>query len=268
MGDKVEKILGKKINKRRHKGRKISFLFLVVCIILFALIIINISDLFSSILTHEKSLFYKEKIEIPSYSVYAVSIKHFNLEPDAENFAYSISQKGGMGVVYESGEFYCLASIYPTLLEAQEVRDNLVILGYSPRILNIKVQEISVNYKGDGKENIEQSLNIFKECFLELYNMDIDLDKGNVERVNVNGIVATLCSKVKDTQNRFLNSKNSLSENIKSKISQGLSHLYERLEEILLSEKRDYEFTSLIKQNMFDIIITIKNITDDFVTSE
>ena len=261
-GGKVEKILGKKINKRRYKGRKISFLFLVVCIILFALIIINISDLFSSILTNEKSLFYKDKIEIPSYSVYAVSIKHFELETDAENFAHTIIEKGGMGVVYESGEYYCIGSIYPTLLEAQEVRDNLIILGYSPRILNIKVQEIAIDYKGDEKESTIHALNIFRESFLELYNMNVDLDKGNIERVNVNGIVATQCLKVKDIQNKFLNSNNSLSENIKTEIGQGLNHLYESLEEILLTDKTDLEFTSLIKQNMFDIILTIKNITD------
>ena len=253
----------KKFGKRRYKGRKkLVFLFYFICVILFCLIIINLSDLFSSILTNEKSLFYKDKIEIPSYSVYAVSIKHFELETDAENFAHTIIEKGGMGVVYESGEYYCIGSIYPTLLEAQEVRDNLIILGYSPRILNIKVQEIAIDYKGDEKESTIHALNIFRECFLELYNMNVDLDKGNIERVNVNGIVATQCLKVKDIQNKFLNSNNSLSENIKTEIGQGLNHLYESLEEILLTDKTDLEFTSLIKQNMFDIILTIKNITD------
>ena len=117
------RLRNKKINTKNKK--KLSFLFIFIFLILFFLLIINFSDIFSTIITHKGSLFSNYKIETTSFSVYGVSIKDFNNSEEATEYSQYVIERGGAGFIYESGEHFVLANAYQSLNEAQEIKANL-----------------------------------------------------------------------------------------------------------------------------------------------
>ena len=136
-------IKNKKVKNLLKTNKKLSVSFVFLAVILFFLLVVNISDIFSSVITNKNSLFFTQKIELPSYSVYALSVDDFKTYEEAQNFSVSVQQNGGAGVVYESGEKFVFVSAYPTLIEAKEIQENLINLGFNARIVNIKIDGIS-----------------------------------------------------------------------------------------------------------------------------
>lgn len=236
--------------RKSHKFLSIFITFLLVLISFF--LIFNISDIFSSLITHKKGLFFVDRIEVTSYNIYGVSSKDFESEEDANNYASTIINQGAMGEVYHHGEYFVLVATYPTLLEAQEVQNNLINLGYNARIVNIFVKEFKHDYRGSDKALIEQSLYKFREIYYSLYNIDIDFDKGNLSRSSFTGKVAQILTEITAFCSRVSSSQ--ISKEIKENLTNSFSSVIDLLEEVLYSPYSNFETSSLLKRNMFQIV--------------
>ncbi|NCB48331.1 MAG: hypothetical protein EOM55_01690 [Clostridia bacterium] len=243
--------------KRRilsKNGKKLSFLFIFVGILMFFLLIVNISDIFSSLITSEKSLFLIDKIEKSSYNVYCVSFDDFENEEEAENCCDEIRLLGGMGVVFRRGEYFALTSIYPTLIEAQEIQQNLLEMEYNAKVVKLEVKAISKEYKGSNKELIGRGLQSFREIFIALYETCIKFDKNLINESQVKGNLAEIWTKNKNLQKSFENAQMSLTDEEKNLILDLMSDTNDTVEQTLLFSGEKLQLSSLLKQSCFDIV--------------
>ncbi len=247
--------------KNNKKG---AIFFILISILLFFLLIINISDIFSSIITKQKSIFINDKIEISSQCVYAVSAYDFMTKEEAESSAIQVENNGGMGLVYKNGEYFVLASCYPTLIEAQEIKDNLLLLGYNAKILNIKIDSLSFDYNGENADFIKTIFNSFREIFLKLYEIDIDYDKDLLNKANINGRLAVIIMQNNDFIKKLDETKTSLSNEEKGILKQAYLDINEFLNNIILSNYEKLQLTSLIKKSMMEIVFIYQNVFSSF----
>jgi len=254
---------------KRHllakKGKKLSFLFFFLCILLFFLLIINVSDIFSSLITSEKSLFLIDKIEKTSYNAYCVSYADFDSEQEAQTYCEEISQMGGMGIVFHKGEYFALTSIYPTLIEAQEIQKNLLEMGYDAKVVKLEVKSISKDYKGNNKEIIIDCLQSFREIFLTLYDTCSDFDKNLTNESQVKGELAKIWTENKNLQNNFAQTQVNLTDEEKNLILELMSDANDLVEEALLFTGEKLQLSSLLKQICFDIVQQNIYLTENFV---
>ena len=157
---------------KKHKRRSLFFGFLFLVILCF--LIINISDIISSIITNSRSIFVKNKIEIPSYSGYAVAVETDN--ENIKNISKIIENLGGAGIDYEK-ENCSLISMYPTLLQAKEIQNNLVMLGNQVQIVTFCINGISKKYTAKGINDIITSIKYYKTIYKQLFNLSVNFDK-------------------------------------------------------------------------------------------
>lgn len=248
----------KKINRRTAK--KISFLFIFACLILVLLIVVNFADIFSSIITHKGSLFSVTKIETASYSVYGVSIKDYNNQDDASSYALSVSQKGGAGYVYQSGEYFVLGNAYQSLNEATEIKENLQNLGYNARIVNIKVNAISKTYRGNNIKLLTQSLNWFRNCYNSLYEECLNFDKNLSTRNQTNSVIANVLTSLTSLNLELNELKGSSDKELANAIIPHLKTCKEMLENLLYTKNQNLTFSSQIKCTSIQIVLQNSNL--------
>lgn len=251
-------ILPSKNVKKAQKKNKIKNIFFILLFILIDLIVVfNLSDIFSSIITHKRGIFFNEKIEFNSFSFYCVSLKHFQNEIDATNFANKISCKGAMGKVYKNGEYYVLANIYPNLIEAQEIKENLIDLGYDARIVKLSSPLISLNYKGKNKSLILDCLNFLKQTPINLCNFSIDFDSKNIKKSTLNGKLACLLEQSSDILGTFSQSKTKNDEKLYKKLQGIFENLDKKIEKVVLLEDNFESCACNLKQTIFEIVLMI-----------
>ncbi len=247
--------LTKKSFKKSKKLKKFSILFVLsFTLILFALII-NFSDIFSSIITNKNSLFYSDKIEVASYSVYAVSIKDFSNIEEASKYSEKVKEQGGAGYIYESGEKFVLLFGYPNLIEAKEIQNNFIELGYNSRIVNLKVDAISHRYKGENGNNIELSVKFFRNLYQELYQSCIEFDKNNLNKTQLNTLIVQNLTKISNFSKILENKKRGVDAKITNIITNKFEKIENLLKEILHFEKDDVLLTSKIKEVCLKIVL-------------
>ncbi len=245
-----------KINVKKNKLKQILFVFLFILIDL--LIVFNLADIFSSIITKEKGIFSSDKIEINSYSFYCVSSKHFLDEKQATLYADEIALKGAMGRVYKNGEYYVFAGIYPTLIDAQEVKENLLDLGYEARIVTFSIPSVLEKYKGKSKDILTNSIGVLKETVISMYNFCEDFDGGNIKRSNLNGKLACLCEKIDDATKNFSSNLSGLDKNFCQTVLCQLEFTRNKVGEVILFGEDFEKCSSLLKNNIFDIVLSLK----------
>lgn len=253
-------IKNKKVKNLLKTNKKLSVLFVFLAVILFFLLVVNISDIFSSVITNKNSLFFTQKIELPSYSVYALSVNDFKTYEEAQNFSLSVQQKGGAGVVYESGEKFVFISAYPTLIEAKEIQENLINLGFNARIVNIKIDGISKEYKGSNCEDIIAILNYFRSSFSKLYETTILYDKNEISLTQVNSVLADLLTQLSTIQNKLNKFKQNEDLTLKQIISVPIGKTKSSLEDALYYAKNDLIFTSKLKQIYISFALSNKEV--------
>ena len=252
--------LKKRVKRNKNfKLRSIIFSFLLTVVFLF--FILNLSDIFSSLITNRGSLFSSKKIECSSYNVYAVSITHFDNEIQANQAAIQVSNQGGAGVVYHNAEFFVLTSCYPTLAYAQEVSENLKALGHNSKIVCLNVEEILCDYKGKNSSLFLNSFQIYKSCFNTLYELSLQLDKKQVDYIDVN---SNLMQKIKQTQSLKNQLENLTQESDKELKQTSLIYLTE-LENILNSGIEAVDFGNNYTANLKQILIKIVVLNQQFV---
>ena len=206
----------------------------------------------SSIITHKGSLLYKDHLQVPSYTIYGVSLDEFKDEFDANTYAKSVQKKGGMGQVYQSGEYYVLAQAYPTLSQALEVQDNLINLDYNSKVVAINVPAIDLVYKGDNKTNAKLTFLQFKNIYNSLFSLCISFDAGNITRVNFNGKLAYILSQ--NMEHIKCIPTLGLEENQEKQLTLSLKNVNAYLEQVLYDSSSDTLVSSLIKRQMLCVV--------------
>ncbi|MBQ9792407.1 MAG: hypothetical protein IJW32_01490 [Clostridia bacterium] len=255
-------LMQKKAKMRRNliKNSKFSLIFTIFFIILFFLLVINVSDIFSSLITNKNSIFFTQKLEVPSFSIYAVSINDFDNSYQAGEYAKAVKEKGGAGFVYQSGEHFVFVSSYPSLSEAKEIKQNLLDLGYKSRIVNLKVDAILTTYKGNNLQHFLSSVNFFRKAYNTLQIQTISFDKKEASQSQVNSCLAKLL----DENINLLNTMQSLSQNqdlpLKQEISVPLKEVKTLLESLLCFAGEDIEYTSKLKQTCLEIVLKNKDL--------
>lgn len=246
----------KNFPKRQIKSQNRSKVGIFVAIfgtILFCMTCFVASDLISSVITHEGSIFIPSKIEIPENMLYCVSICDYETEDDAKIAAQVVQGKGGMGRVYRGGEFFVLVAGYPTLIEAQEVRDNLCQMGNNARIVNIKIPELTLGYHGKNKQEIEQILRFPRQVVLEIYNLILNYDDGNLPTGTLNASLVSLFQKSRQNEEKFSSLKLKLPGKSKKAILNCLNAISTTLNNCILSKTDTNAKTSALKCAMFEI---------------
>lgn len=245
--------------------KKISFLFIFIGSLLFFLIIINISDIFSSLLTSEKSLFLVDKIEATSYNAYCVSSADFDNEEEAQIHCEQIKQIGGMGIVFKKGEYFALTSIYPTLIEAQEIQKNLIELDYEAKVVKLEVKNILKEYKGKNKEIVAECLHSFKEIFLSLYESCIKFDKNLINESQLKGKLAEVWTKNDNLINELKENQVNLNSKEKNFVLNLMIESSEIIEDIILFKDDKMQLSSKVKQGCFFIVQLNMLLAENFV---
>lgn len=249
-----------KIRRNLMKNSKFSLIFTIFFIVLFFLLIINVSDIFSSLITNKNSIFFTQKLEVPSYSVYAVSINDFDNLSQAEEYANAVKEKGGAGFVYKNGEHFVFVSSYPSLSEAKEIKQNLLDLGYKSRIVNLKIDAVLTNYKGNRLQLFLSSINFFRKAYNTLQTQTINFDKSEFSQSQINSCLAELLNE----NINLLNTMQSLSQNqdlpLKQEISVPLEEVKTLLESLLCFAGEDIEYSSKLKQTCLEIVIKNKEL--------
>lgn len=252
-------ILSKSQRKYRkiksNRAKKLSFLFIFVCLMLVFLIVVNFADIFSSIITHKGSLFSVNKIETSSYSVYGVSIKDYANEEDALNYANSVTNKGGAGYVYQSGEYFVLGNAYQSLNEATEIKENLLKLGYNARIVNIKVDAICKTYRGNNSKSLTACLNWFRNCYNSLYEEGLNFDKNLSNRNQTNSCLANVLTSLAQLNIELNSFKSAADKDIKNAVSPHFKACKELLENLLYNKDSDLIFSSKMKFVSIQIVL-------------
>ena len=253
----------KKIFKKRKNFSKSLFsvknksilgiLLTIFVAILFCLVCFVASDFVSSIITHEGSLLVSSKLEIPANTLYCVSICDFETEFDAKIASESVEKQGGMGEVYQDGEFFVICACYPTLIEAQEVRNNLCTEGNNARIVNFKIPELNFSYKGKNKKKIEQILRFPREIVLALYDLILQYDGGELPLGTLNANLAELYQKSRDFEENFAKIKTNLSKNDQNSIFKMLKFTTSIINNAILTKNDSNIKTSTLKKAMFKI---------------
>ena len=250
----------KKRSKRQKKssysskfGSKIGLSAVVIGIVLTCAICFVLSDFVSSLITHESSIFVQSRIEIPSNTVYCVSICDFEVEEDAFAVASVVEQKGGMGEVYQSGEYFVLCACYPTLAEAQEIRDNLCAEGNSARIINLKAPALDIAC-GKKKSELEHILQFPRKTALAIYELILQYDDGAMPLGTLNANLATLYQEAKQMEDNFALLNVNLGSKNKEEISKTLAYLSGQINSAIMSSGTSYTKSSTLKKTMFRIL--------------
>lgn len=248
---KRKKILKQSISAKNKS--KLGIFLTIFGIILFCLVCFVASDFVSSVITHEGSIFASSKIEIPENTLYCVSICDFETENDAKIASESVEKMGGMGEIYQNGEFFVICACYPTLIEAQEIRDNLCAEGNNARIVNFKIPELNLTYQGKNKNQIEQILRFPREIVLSIYDLVLQYDSGALPLGTLNANLAEFYQKSRNFEENFANLKTNLSKNDQNSILEVLKFISNAINDAILT-KNDHNFkTSTLKKAIFKI---------------
>ena len=249
---KKRKNLSKSHNSLQNRS-KIGIFVAIFGTILFCLVCFIASDFVSSVITHEGSLLVRSRIEIPANTLYCVSICDYETEIDAKTAAESVRKHGGMGEVYQSGEFFVICASYPTLIEAQEIRDNLCAAGKNARIINYKIPELDFAYQGKNKREIEQILHFPREIVLSIYDLILQYDDGALPLGSLNANLAALYQKSRNFEENFTKLKTKLSTTDKNAIIETLKFITSTINDTIMTKGNSNLKTSMLKKAMFKI---------------
>lgn len=227
--------------KGKFWGVVYGFLFVVTLISL----VVSLSDLLSSAITHTGSLFLRENFSVPSYSMYCVSCEKFKNQDDAIRYANNLKDKGGLGEVLRDGEYYAIVSVYPTLLEAKEIEENLKTLGYNANIKPVTAREIKTRERGD-LAKLKEFVDLPRETFLRVYNLGLLLDKGKLTKLELDGNLSVLIDKLdKETKDCGSDFSGELKNNLK--FARGV------LSDLVSFRGSDLEISSAVKLACYKI---------------
>lgn len=150
--------------------------FATFSIILGILLSLSLGYLLSTFIV-STNLFQTSKVETVEKTYYLMSIAQFDNEQDIQKEQYQ--SQNCAGYIYENnGKFHVIASIYKNENDAELVKNSLKNNGYSPEILKISIDKLTVsgNFSTEEENILKNCLNIKETIFDNLYDIAISLD--------------------------------------------------------------------------------------------
>ncbi len=249
--------------KTKNKKKIISFskiLTIIFCTLAIGLTF-SLADLFSSLITVGGFTFTSSDISIAKYTTYAVCTKSATTQASATEYANLTKQQGGAGYLYLANDCYnVVASIYENRPDAEKVVSNLKENNITSFIVQIDIPAISLNSNltEQEKTTLENSINIFKNTYKQLYDISISLDTAIITEVNakltINKLGSDVLSQINNFNTIFGNTYNVEFLNIKTK----LNKLSENINELISTSVPP--LTSHIKYTYCSALFLLKDL--------
>lgn len=254
----MPKIFGKKgkNNTTKKEVKQIAFLILIIMFCVF--FAFNLTDSLKKVITNNYGSFQSQKIEVSSCYYYAVSVCDFDNRNDANNFAVRVKSYGGAGVVYNSGKYYVFASIYPSLIEAQEIQNNLCALSYDAKIVNLKVSNLSKSYFGNNGKIFCEAISFFRLAFENIYNLVLSFDEGKMSKSEVEKKLVLQNANLANIKNKLLQTNDRVLNGAKNVILKSLGQLKVIIQDAINYPKEG--FSSFLKFCCFNIVFEHQNL--------
>ncbi|MBQ3047991.1 MAG: hypothetical protein IJD48_03140, partial [Clostridia bacterium] len=186
-------------------------------------------------------------------------IADFDNQIQANQMAGQVVNMGGAGVVYNRGEYFVFTSSYPTLDCAQEVSQNLKDLGYKSKIITLNIDSISFEYKGKNSDAILECFQIFKKCYLDLYDLSVAFDKLQCDYTEVNSKILLKQKVISQIGLKLSNTAQELK--IKDICQTRLTNLSNLLNIAIKTANSNNNYTSNLKQ----VLIKLAILNQEFV---
>lgn len=242
-----------KIYRRRFKGKRKSFLFIIFILLIGVIVAFNIADIISSMIIGKGSIFYNGNMYIPSKTFYAISCNSFSKKDDAILLAGDVASKGGAGYVYQSGDYYVLLSMYSSQVDAQSVKEKLKEDKIDAKIININIPKLEIKFS-DSDKNVSLLAEEFLKVFEFLYDLSVKYDSGGISYEQCKVYLTTKIAELEFVKNLSPTTKEGLAVKNKS------LKMVEILKNLTLVEKEGYLLNSSIKYAYFEIVFDYINL--------
>lgn len=199
----------------KQKGKvKSKILAILFCLIsIFIVIFFSIS--FSNFLTISKIVNINTNYIYENKVLYGLSLYQTNKIDDANTFSVDVKKQGGAGYIYlDNMTYYVLSSVYKTNQDAQKVKNNLESNGFTTSVVKIELKNINfkANLSQKSSKVLGESLNLFYENYVSLYNISVEYDKQNIDLIKVkekyNNLASSNAKKIETFNNYFNSSTN------------------------------------------------------------
>ncbi len=253
----MPKIFGQGNNIKSKKEAKQIVLLIIIVMVCVVFAFSAVGNL-QRIITNTSGVFKRQRIEVSSCFYYAVSVEDFDNLEDANNFAVKVKNAGGAGVVCNMGEFFVFSSVYPTLIEAQEIKENLKNLGYGAKIVNLKTLGLTKPYFGNNLNIFCKALIYFRKAFEQLYSLSIDFDKGEKTKDSIEKIITAERGKLAYLKSELLGIDEKDIEGFRQVIIKHLNALGVIFQDIINYPQEG--FCSFLKFCCFNVIFEHQNL--------
>lgn len=250
----------------KHKTKIFNKIFTgFFCTVMVALMI-TLADLFSGLITVGGYSFAGENITTNELNLYAVYTSKHDTKLLADEMSETIQLQGGAGYVYMNKDsYYLIAGLYQTDADAQKVKQNLIASKPNCDVLKITIPSINIssNLTQEEKSTVNDSIDLFKDIYLKLYDIAVSLDTNVINEVNARLDINEITSNVNTILSNYttLFDKNITTELLKIKLS--LEEIKNYLKN-LIDSSSILPFTSLVKETYCKIIVCYKNLCDGF----
>lgn len=202
---------------------------------------------------------FKKKAETKE-SYYAVAVQELENESLAAIAADELRQLGGGGYVIYDKKFYLIAGVYAQKSDAEAIVSRLD--SYSASIYEINISEPELNWcKTADKDTVTDTLTYAEAAFSGLYNISVEIDKGNISETQAMSRIGVLYKKIEDITSELAKITVKESEinliRLKAEITAALAML-NNLRNNALSR---YNLVSDIRYTYTAILIGYKNLT-------
>lgn len=199
-----------------------------------------------------------KKVESAQTSYYALSIYSDASKENLEMVKEEFQKQNCAGYIFERDKFYLIASVYKNANDAELVKNNLNLNGYSAEVIKIDLSPISLegNFSSQEEEILRLALSCNDKIFESLYDISISLDTeiyGETEaKLKVNEAYSTFMTTKNNFETIFKNSHLNDIEKLRNE--------FERVEVILedlTSENLEnaQTYSSLIKNTYCKILL-------------
>ena len=248
---------------KKYKKLNIGKLFTIITSLVVICLSLSMADLFSSLITVGGFTFTSNDISLPKYNVYAISLSSTETAALAQQQSETIKNQGGAGYIYlDNSKYYIITSIYENESDAIKVKDALKSSNKPAEIITISILPITIssNLLGEEKAVLEESLNIFKKTYIQLYDISVSLDTAVINEVAAKLSINELGSEI----NKILTNFSTVFDNETSNnfliIKLKLNELFKYLND-LISINANYPITSQIKETYCKVLILYKSLS-------
>jgi hypothetical protein len=139
-------------------------------------------------------------LKIEKKSLWAVVMGEYSSLEEAEKVSLGAMVRGAGGYIWHEGSYFVIGNIYPNMLDAEKVLQNLKDSSYDIKIKEIVFPKLTLDF--DAYENtdmgvIKKSIFSFDEVYESLYEMSIKLDMKEITNYAVSSMISDKRGEIK-----------------------------------------------------------------------